>query len=72
MNMIGSYLSQRKSLSNTCMLVESSHGIKDIDQYAIELLERHHIAYQVCASLVLMTIALKLWSFFADCPDKMR
>jgi GTP-binding protein len=47
MQMIGSYLTTREGLTNTCVLIESSHGIKEIDSYAIDLLEQNQVPYQV-------------------------
>ena len=47
MNMVGGLLRERQSLAHTCVLVDSEHGIKEIDRYAIQLLEQHQVPYQV-------------------------
>jgi GTP-binding protein len=47
MNMVGGLLKSRQTLRNTCVLIEASHGIKEIDHFAMGLLEDAGVPYQV-------------------------
>ena len=47
MTALGSYLTSRPNLASTCVLIEASHGVKEIDQYTIDALEAHKLPYQI-------------------------
>ena len=46
MNMVGGFLRGRASLATTCVLIDALHGIKDIDKFAMQLLDDHHVPFQ--------------------------